>query len=70
MHWDPCDLNIFKKEVLSATNALKSWVIQVLSSDDPNYNTICEKADWINGQVDLLKLGPQQVRKQIGLMVN
>jgi hypothetical protein len=41
MHWDPCDLNIFKKEVLSATNALKSWVIQVLSSDDPNYNTIC-----------------------------
>jgi hypothetical protein len=59
-----------KEEVQTATNSFKIWVIQVFSFDNPNYNTICEKADWFNGQVDLLKLGPQQVRKQIGLMVN
>jgi hypothetical protein len=39
--------------VQSATNALESWVIQVLSSDDPSYNTICAKADWFDSQLDL-----------------
>ena len=34
----------------SATNALKSWVVQVLSFDDPSYN----KVDWFDGQLDLL----------------
>ena len=61
MHWDPCNLNIFKKKVLSATNALKSWIIQVLSFDDPNYNTICLKAYWFDGQLDLLIPEPQQL---------
>jgi hypothetical protein len=44
--------------VQSATNAFKSWVIQVLSSDDSNYNTIFQKADWFDGQLDLLKYEP------------
>ena len=34
-----------KEEVQTATNSFKSWVIQVFSSDNPNYNTICEKAN-------------------------
>jgi hypothetical protein len=33
-----------KEEVQSATNALNSWIIQALFSDDPNYNRICQKA--------------------------
>jgi hypothetical protein len=28
-----------KEEVQSATNALKSWIIQVLCSNDSNYNS-------------------------------
>jgi hypothetical protein len=47
-----------KKEVQKATNALKSWIIQVLSFDDPNYNTICKKVDWFYVQLNLLKLEP------------
>jgi hypothetical protein len=30
-----------KEEVQSATKAFNSWVIQVLSSNNPIYNTIC-----------------------------
>jgi hypothetical protein len=41
------------------TNALKSWVVQVLSSYYLNYNTICKKAYSFDGQLDLLKLAPQ-----------
>jgi hypothetical protein len=52
--------HLIKEEVHCATNALKSWVIQVLSSDDPNYNTIFHKADWFDGQLDLLKPKPRQ----------
>jgi hypothetical protein len=50
-----------KEEVQSATNALKSWVVQVLSFYDPNYNTIYKKADWFDGQLNLLKPTPQQL---------
>ena len=39
----------------------KSWVIQVLSSDDTNYNTICKKVDWCASQLDLLKPKLQQL---------
>ena len=49
-----------KKEVVqSVTSALKSWITQVLSSNDPNYNTICQKANWFDGQLDLLKPEPR-----------
>jgi hypothetical protein len=47
--------------VQTATNSSKSCVIQVLLSNDPNYNTICEKTYWFDGQVDLLKLEPTQL---------
>jgi hypothetical protein len=50
-----------KEEVQSMTIALRSWIIQVLSSNDPNYNTICQKADWFDGQLNLLKPEPRQL---------
>jgi hypothetical protein len=53
--------HLIKEEVQNATNALKSWVIQVLSSDNPNYNTIFQKVDWFDGQLDLLKPKPRQL---------